>query len=80
MRDARNRSKGGAHWCQKMRVKLFWHAIYCAKQYICALVVYSVTIFLLKLKIIIDRAIGAPDHGKDVVGGLNARYKRYLRS
>ena len=35
--------------------------------------------FLLKLKIIIDRAIGAPDHGKDVVGGLNARYKSYLR-
>ena len=29
--------------------------------------------------IVIDRTIGAPGHGKDVVDGLNAHDKRFLK-
>ena len=51
----------------------------CAKQYICALAVYFMIIVLLTFNMIIDRAIGGPGHGKDVVDGLNSTDKRYLR-
>ena len=37
------------------------------------------TIFLLTLKVIIDRKIGAPGYGKYFVDYLNARDKRYQR-
>ena len=33
----------------------------------------------VKFQLVIDRAVGAPGHGKDVVDGLNAVDKRYLR-
>ena len=33
----------------------------------------------VKFQVVIDRAVGAPGHGKDVVDGLNAVDKRYLR-
>ena len=33
----------------------------------------------LQFDVVIDCAIGAPGHGKDVVDGLNAADKRYLR-
>mgnify|MGYP003340820577 CR=1 FL=1 len=34
----------------------------------------------LKFDIVIDCAVGAPGHGKDVVDGLNAVDKRFLRT
>ena len=46
-----------------------------AKQYICALAVYLMTIVSLILKISTDRKIGAPGHGQYVVDGLNTRDK-----
>ena len=33
----------------------------------------------VKFEVVIDRAVGAPGHGKDVVDGLNAVDKRFLR-
>ena len=47
--------------------------------YICALDVYLMKTVLLRLNIITDRAIGAPCHGKFIVGGPNTIYQRYLR-
>ena len=46
------------------------------KQYICSLSVYLMTTVLLIFKINIDRYIGAPIHGKDVVYGINTRDKK----
>jgi hypothetical protein len=34
----------------------------------------------IQFAIIIDRAVGAPGHGKDEVDGLNAVDKRYLQT
>ena len=51
----------------------------CASQYRCAVAIYLTTVLSASLNITIDRAIGAPGHGKDVVDGLNARDKCYLR-
>eukprot|EP00957_Ditylum_brightwellii_P058792 4456912-Ditylum_brightwellii.AAC.1 len=34
----------------------------------------------MKHDIVIDHAVGAPGHGKDVVDGLNAADKRFLRT
>eukprot|EP00957_Ditylum_brightwellii_P150252 11442402-Ditylum_brightwellii.AAC.1 len=34
----------------------------------------------MKYGIVIDRAVGAPGHGKDVVDGLNAADKKFLRT
>ena len=51
----------------------------CAKQYCCALALYLLSMVASTFGIVIDRGIGAPGHGKDVVDGLNACDKRYLR-
>ena len=51
----------------------------CAKQYRCANAIYYLSIIAYKYGIIIDRAIGAPGHGKDIVDGLNAVDKQYLK-
>ena len=37
------------------------------------------TVFSSSYVTIMDRVIIAPGHGKNVVDGLNARYKRYLK-
>ena len=41
----------------------------CTIPYVSYIAIYSV---------IIDRGIRAPVHGKEVVGGINAIYKRYI--
>jgi hypothetical protein len=50
----------------------------CAKQYRCSNAIYLLSVLASKYGITINRAIGAPGHGKDDVDGLNATDKRYL--
>ena len=50
-----------------------------AKQYICALDTYLMTALSSLYGIIIDRSINAPCHVNNVVDGLNATYKGYLK-
>ena len=47
----------------------------CTKKYRCASGIYLISCLALEFSIIIDRAVGAPGHVKDVVSGLNARDK-----
>lgn len=51
----------------------------CAKQYRCWVAVYLLTLLAVSQSIMIDRAIKAPGHGKDIVDGLNATDKSYLK-
>lgn len=51
----------------------------CSKQYRCGNALYLLSLLASKYGVTIDRAIGAPGHGKDVVDGLNATDKRYLK-
>ena len=51
----------------------------CAKQYRCASAINLLSMLPMKYNIVIDRAVGAPGHGKDVVDGLNALDERYLK-
>ena len=50
----------------------------CAEQYICASVLYLMSVISHIYSLIIDRGISAPRHGKEVVDGLNAVDKRYI--
>jgi hypothetical protein len=50
----------------------------CSKQYHCAKAFWLLSYLAIKFKIIIDRAIGAPGHGKGRIGGINATDKQYL--
>ena len=50
-----------------------------AKQYRCSNALYYLSCLATKFAIHIDRAISAPGHGKDVVDGLNAVDKHYLK-
>ena len=52
----------------------------CANQYRCGNVLYLLSMLSAKHKLIIDRAAGAPGHGKDVVDGLNVTGKNYLHA
>lgn len=50
-----------------------------SKQYRCANALCYLSLLSTKYNINIDRAIGAPGHGKDLVDGLNAVDKHYLK-
>ena len=50
----------------------------CADQYICASALYLMSVLSQCYSIIIDQDISAPGHEKEVVGGLNVIYKRYI--
>ena len=52
----------------------------CAEQYRSATALFLLSALAHALNIAIDRAIGAPGHGKDVVDGLNAVDKNYLKT
>jgi hypothetical protein len=54
------------------------HTNGCSKQYRSATVLYCLSLLAASYSITIDRAIGAPGHGKDEVDGLNATDKRYI--
>ena len=56
------------------------HTSGCEKQYRCALSIYLLSCLALQFYIIIYRAVGAPRHGKDAVGGFNGRDKQMLKS
>ena len=51
----------------------------CGKQYRCGTALYLLSVLAGLFGIVIDRAIGAPGHGKDIVDGLNATDKVFLR-
>ena len=51
----------------------------CKNKYMGVLAVYLMIIVFLTLNISIDIPIGAPVYGKDVVYGLNAKDKIYMR-
>ena len=51
----------------------------CAKQYMWDLAICLKTVLSTSYGIIMDRAINTPGHGKNVVDGLNATEKRYLK-
>ena len=51
----------------------------CTKQYMCALAIYLMTVLSYSYGIIMDHAINAPGHGNNVVDGLNAMDKIYLK-
>ena len=55
------------------------HTDGCAKQYRSGNALYLLNVLCLKFNMIIDRAIGAPGHGKSVIDGLNAVDKHYLK-
>mgnify|MGYP000211327405 FL=1 len=48
-------------------------------QYRCSNALYFLSLLAFNYSIIIDRAVGAPGHGKDLVDGLNAVDKQYLK-
>ena len=50
----------------------------CAEQYRCASSLYLMSFLSQCYAIIIDRGISAPDHGKEMINGINAIYKRYI--
>ena len=52
----------------------------CAKQYIFDLDSYLITVFSSSYGIIMHRTINAPVHKNNVVDGLNATYKLYLKA
>jgi hypothetical protein len=51
----------------------------CGKQYRCGTALYLLSLLASPKHVVIDRAIGAPGHGKDIVDGLNATDKRFLK-
>ena len=50
----------------------------CAKQYRCSIAYYLMSYLSKSYKIVFDRAVDTPGHGKYVVDGFNAVQKRYL--
>ena len=55
------------------------HTDGCAKQYRCGNALFLLSALCQKYKIVIDRAIAAPGHGKSIIDGLNAVDKTHLR-
>ena len=51
----------------------------CAKKYRCALTIYLMTVLSYSYVIIMDRAMDAPGQEKNVVDGLYATGKSYLK-
>ena len=51
----------------------------CAKKYRCALTIYLMTLLSSSYGIIMDHAMNPPGHGNNVVDGLNATDKNYLK-
>jgi hypothetical protein len=51
----------------------------CGKQYRSATTLFLLSLIATEFDLTMDRAIGAPGHGKDIVDGLNATDKMYLK-
>ena len=54
------------------------HTDVCDKQYICASVVYHMSVMPQCYSVIIDQGWSAPGHGKEVVDGINPVDQRYI--
>ena len=50
----------------------------CPKQYMCSIDYYLNSYLSTSYKIVLDKPVDTPGHGKDVVDGFNAYQKRYL--
>ena len=50
----------------------------CAEQYICASALYIMSVMSQCYSVIIDQGISSPEHGKEVVDGINYIDKRYI--
>ena len=57
---------------------MWYQAGGCAKQYRCYIVYYLMSFLSKPYKIVIDRAVDTPVHGKYVVDGFNDVQKQYL--
>ena len=56
-----------------------WYQTYgCANQYRCPIAYYLMSYLSTPHQIVLDRSVDTPGHGKDVVDGFNAVWKRYL--
>ena len=51
----------------------------CAKKYRCDLSIHLITVLSSSYGITMYRAINTPGHGNNVVDGMNATDKRYLK-
>ena len=51
----------------------------CAKKFMCDLAIYLMTVLSYSYGIITDHVINSPGHGNNVVDGINATDKRYLK-
>ena len=51
----------------------------CSKQYRCGAALYFLSYVSDKYNIIVDRMIGVPGYGKDIIYGINSCDKRYLK-
>jgi hypothetical protein len=51
----------------------------CGKEYRCGTALYLLSLLASPIHVVIDRVMGAPGHGKDIVDGLNATDKRFLK-
>ena len=59
--------------------RTIWYQIYgCAKQYRCSIAYYLMSYLPKSYKIVLDRDVDTPGHGKDIMDGFNALQKRYL--
>jgi hypothetical protein len=55
------------------------HSDGCSKQYRCGTALYLLSVLSSQFGVTIDRMIGAPGHGKDVVDALNATTKKFIK-
>ena len=67
--------------CKKLKPKctIWKNTDGCCKQYRCGASLYFLSLLSSNFNINIDRMIGAPGYGKDIVDVINACDKRYLK-
>jgi hypothetical protein len=58
---------------------MFENADGCVKQYCCTASIHLISMLATELNITKNQSVGAPGHGKDLVDGLNACDKQYLK-
>ena len=51
----------------------------CENQHICVTVFKPLSIISVRFNVIINNSIGVPGHYKDIVDGLNAGEKKYIK-
>jgi hypothetical protein len=64
---------------QGRKTTILDHSDGCSKQYRCGTALYLLSVLSSQFGVTVDRMIGAPGHGKDVVDALNATTKKYIK-